>query len=180
MKSSNAMGANPSTTPRADLAEGGIQELLGYQLAQAAILTTDTFVAIVGKPLDLRKVEYTALQLIAENPGVTATQIAKALAITVPGVTLWLDKLEARRLIVRERSGTDRRTQHLMPTETGRQLVATALEQLLEAEAELLRHLTPGERQLLLELLHKFARSRRPAAARARSAIASPGAESAP
>ena len=162
MTSSNMPAPNTSTTPRADLSEGGIQGLLGYQFAQAAVLTTDTFIAVVGKPLDLRKLEYTALQLIAKNAGVTATQIAKALAISVPGVTIWLDKLEARGLIVRERSGTDRRTQHLMPAATGRELVASALEQLRSAEAELLRHLTPGERQLLLELLHKFACLRRP------------------
>lgn len=159
MKASKSVSSSRSTTPRVHLAEGGFQHLLGYQLAQASILTTRTFGEIVGKPLDLRKVEYTALQLIGENDGVTATQLAKALAITVPGITTWLDRLEMRGLIVRERGGLDRRTQHLRTTEAGHQLLTAALGRLLEAEAGLLQHLSPGERQLLLELLHKFARA---------------------
>jgi hypothetical protein len=71
-------------TPLGELREGRIQALLGYQLAQATIPTTDVFVRVVGKPFDLRPVEFTILQLIDENPAATATRIAKALAITTP------------------------------------------------------------------------------------------------
>ena len=84
---------SPSTelTPQGGLEEGGIHGLLGYQLAQAAILTTEAFARVVGKPLDLRPVEFTILQLVDENAPVTATKLAKALAVTAPGVTIWLD-----------------------------------------------------------------------------------------
>lgn len=147
-------------TPLGELREGRIHNLLGYRLAQATILTTEVFVRLVGKPLDLRPVEFTILQLIDENPAATATKVAKALAITVPGVTIWLDRLEERGLISRERSGTDRRTQHLYPTEKGKALVGSAVEQLLEGDRELLSPLSLGERHLLLELLQKLAGSR--------------------
>ena len=155
---------DPSTaelTPLGQLEEGGIHELLGYQLAQASILTTTAFVRAVGKPLELRKVEFTILQLVHQNSPVTATKVAKALAVTTPGVTIWLDRLEERGLVVRERSDVDRRTQNLSITRKGQTLVVSALERLRQAESEILDHLSAGERHMLLELLQKVARLRK-------------------
>jgi DNA-binding MarR family transcriptional regulator len=155
-------GGPPSElTPQGGLDEGGIHGLLGYQLAQAAILTTEVFVRVVGKPLDLRPVEFTILQLVHENAPVTATKVAKALAVTAPGVTIWLDRLEQRGLLKRERDKTDRRTQNLRVTRKGDELVKSALGRLLQADREILTHLSEGERHMLLELLHKVARSRK-------------------
>ena len=147
-------------TPQGGLDEGGIHGLLGYQLAQAAILTTRAFDQVVGKPLALRPVEFTILQLVLENAPVTATKVAKALAVTTPGVTVWLDRLEGRGLLERKRDATDRRTQNLRVTPAGEELVTTALEKLLRADTQLLGSLSEGERRMLLELLHKFARAR--------------------
>ena len=153
-------GASAERTPLGELDEGGIHNLLGYQLAQATIQTTKAFVRTVGKPLDLRPVEFTILQLVSENATVTATKLAKALAVTTPGITIWLDRLEKRGLLARERSDTDRRTQNLGVTRKGRTLVSTALAQLLQADRELLADLSEGERRMLLELLHKVGQLR--------------------
>ena len=154
---------SPSTelTPQGGLEEGGIHGLLGYQLAQAAILTTEAFARVVGKPLDLRPVEFTILQLVHENARVTATKMAKALAVTAPGVKLWLDRLEQRGLLKREPHKTDGRTQSLRVTVEGEKLVGSALARLLQADREILGHLSEGERHMLLELLQKVARSRK-------------------
>src|SRR4051812_42875521 len=103
-------------TPLGGLEEGGIHGLLGYRLAQAAILTSTAFSSVVGKPLRLRPVEFTILQLVHENTPVTATKLAKALGVTAPGVTIWLDRLEERGLVKRERNETDRRTQNVVVT----------------------------------------------------------------
>ncbi len=137
-----------------------MHQLLGYQLAQAAIVTTRCFVQAAGEPLELRPVEYTILQLVCDNAEVTPSRLAKALALTAPGVSLWLDRLEARGLIRRERSVSDRRSQHLNATRAGRELASRAIEGVLRAEAEELAPLSAGERQILLELLHKVARTR--------------------
>jgi DNA-binding MarR family transcriptional regulator len=155
-------GAPGDLTPQGGLGEGGIHGLLGYQLAQAAIVTTEVFLRVVGKPLDLRPVEFTILQLVHENAPVTATKLAKALAITAPGVTLWIDRLEQRGLLGRARDETDRRTQNVSVTPKGAELVAAATDRLLLADRELLKHLSEGERHMLLELLYKVARSRKP------------------
>jgi DNA-binding MarR family transcriptional regulator len=148
-------------TPQGRLGEGGIHGLLGYQLAQAAIVTTDAFVGAVGQPLDLRPVEFTILQLVHENAPVTATKLAKALAVTAPGVTVWLDRLEQRSLLHRERDKTDRRTQNVRITRKGAELITSATARLLQADGEILKDFTEGERRMLLELLHKVARVRK-------------------
>jgi DNA-binding MarR family transcriptional regulator len=147
-------------TPKGRLEEGAMHGLLGYQLAQATILTTSTFIRATGKPMDLRPVEFTILQLVNENAPVTPGRLSKALGMTAPGVSVWLDRLEARELLTRERSTTDRRAQNVSLTAQGRELVSQALTCLLAAEQDCLRHLSEGERTILLELLYKVARSR--------------------
>ena len=148
-------------TPQGGLDEGGMHSLLGYQLAQASIRSTEAFDRVVGTPLHLRRVEFTILQLVRGNESVTATKMAKALAVTPPGITIWLDRLEKRGLLKRERGETDRRTQNIRLTHKGSELVTSALARLLQADGEILMHLSEGERHMLLELLQKVARSRK-------------------
>lgn len=148
-------------TPYGRLDEASLHGLLGYQLAQAAITTTRVFSERVGEPGELRPVEFTILTLVHENPGVSARQLADALAVTPPNITMWIDKLERRGLIERERSTTDRRAQHIRTTATGAALARQAVQRLLEGEQAALATLSPAERAMLIELLHKVAHCRR-------------------
>jgi DNA-binding MarR family transcriptional regulator len=147
-------------TPQGRLDEGSLHGLLGYQLAQAAIVTTRAFMSAAGTPLDLRPVEFTILQLVNENGDITPGRLAKGLGMTAPGITIWLDRLESRELVRRERSQTDRRAQNVSVTERGKKLVTQALKNLLEGERVMLHGLSEGERTMLLELLQKVARLR--------------------
>jgi hypothetical protein len=88
-------------TPQSRLYEGCVHPIVGYQLAQAAVATTQVFMQQVGRPLKLRPVEFTILALVRDNPDATARQIARALAMTPPNVALWLEKLESRGLVTR-------------------------------------------------------------------------------
>ena len=83
MKSS-ALSRSLDLTPQGRLDEGGLHDLLGYQLAQATIVTDADFKHHCGEPFDLRQVEFTILQLIRENAGVTSTRLAQALAVVGP------------------------------------------------------------------------------------------------
>lgn len=151
----------PDETPAGHLSEAGLQGILGYQIAQAQLSTLDVFQQRIGKPHDLRPVEFTILALVHHNPGVSARQLARALAVTPPNLTNWLERLERRGLVSRERSETDRRTQHVSTTPKGAKIARTAAESVIEGERATFDHLSPAERALLLELLHKVA-SRRP------------------
>ena len=150
----------PGATPAGHLDEARLRHVLGYQLAQATIATTIVYMKQVGDPFELRPVEYTILSLINENPGGSAAQLAQALAVTAPNITMWIDKLEGRELVQRQRSETDKRAQHLRLTDKGAKLVALATEHLLAGERAAFAQLSDGERMILVELLHKVALSR--------------------
>ena len=150
----------PDATPAGRLVEARLHHVLGYQLAQATIATTLVYMNEVGEPFELRPVEYTILSLINENPDGSSAQLAQALAVTAPNITMWIDKLEGRGLVQRTRNETDKRAQHLRLTPKGATLVVQATEKLLAGEREALSHLSDGERTILIELLHKVARNR--------------------
>jgi hypothetical protein len=96
-RDNRAMSAHPDDqTPLARLNEAGMHHIVGYQLAQAAITTLQVFTERVGEPFELRPVEFTMLSLIHENPDVSARQLARALAVTPPNITVWIDRLEKR------------------------------------------------------------------------------------
>jgi DNA-binding MarR family transcriptional regulator len=148
------------STPAGRLREGSLQQLLGYQLAQASIVTIGLFQDVVGNAHSLRTVEYTLLALIDANPMVSPAQLTKALGLSAPYITNGLDKLAGRGLIVRETNENDRRGFHLSVTAQGEALVQELTAHLLENEKASFKTLTPAEHLMLAELLHKLARSR--------------------
>jgi len=148
-------------TPLAMLAEAGVHSIVGYQLAQAAIVTDQVFDDRVGRQGGLRKVEFTILALVQGNPDATARQLARALAVTPPNIAIWLDKLESRGLVARTRSESDARMQHIRITRAGAALVDRSVQLLLEGEQSALAALSAAERAILIELLHKIAMSRK-------------------
>lgn len=151
----------PDRTPLARIAESDLHGVLGYQLAQASIVTTQVFDAEVGASVELRPVEYTVLALVHANPAVTARQLARGLAVSPPNIAVWLDRLQARGLIDRSRSSTDARVQHLHATAAGAALARQATKRLIDGETAALAVLSPAERAMLVELLHKVALARR-------------------
>ena len=138
-----------------------MQELLGYCLAQAAILTETTFDNAISKTLQLRQVEFTVMTLIDSNALVTQKKLSVALAVAAPNLTVILDKMEARGLLKRIRSEEDRRIQHLELTTTGRTTLKKAWSIATGMEADILSHLSNAERVMLFELLMKVAHSRK-------------------
>ena len=151
--------SSPDETPSGHLTASGLSGVLGYQLAQAAVLTTQVFLRHVGGPHELRPVEYTLLQLIAENPGTSPVRLAKALAVTKPNITMWVDRLVARDLVERSPNARDKRAQELRVTPGGHKLATQATVQLRASEKAALQGLSAGEQAILVELLHKVALS---------------------
>jgi len=141
----------------APLDEGGLQALLGYRLARASGVTRRVFDAEVREPLGLRPVAFSLLALVVANPGASARQLGTALELSPPSITQWLDQLEARALVRRERSTTDGRAQAVHATRTGTAMVRNALMRLRTAEARALEMLSAAERAMLRELLGKVA-----------------------
>lgn len=147
-------------TPHARLSEAGMHTILGYQLAQAAVVTTQVFDELVRSQHELRRGDFTMLTLVHGNPGVTARQLARALDVKPPNVALWVDRLQALDLLSRERGDSDARVQHLRATAKGAALVDRLVKGLVAAERAALPTLSAAEHAMLLELLHKAALAR--------------------
>ena len=159
-KSRSSTHSDDDTTPAGRLSEASLHQVLGYQLAQATIVTNAIFAERVNGPFELRPVEYTVLALIHENPDVSATRLARALAVTAPNIAAWIDRLEKRGLVRRIPHDTDRRAQYLRATAQGAALASKATESVLAGERSALAGLSKGERMILVELLHKLAARR--------------------
>jgi len=151
--------ARQDLTPAGRMEEARLQKVVGYQLAQAAIVTDAIFFEHVGKPFGVRPVEYTVLTLIAENPGGSLVRLARALSVTPPNISAIVERLEAKGLIAREASEEDRRAHVLHVTGKGADLVRKATQRIVAAESAALP-LTAGEQAILAELLHKVALAR--------------------
>jgi DNA-binding MarR family transcriptional regulator len=142
------------------LEEEKLHQIVGYQLAQATIVTSGVFDTQVGTPLKLRPVEYTILMLVKENADVSPAQLSKALAVTRPNISVWIDKLEARGLVKRSQNNSDRRGQLLRTTEKGSALAIKATRLLIHGERKAFTTLTVVEQLMLTELVHKLACAR--------------------
>lgn len=161
---------SPAAAPRrpadapATLALGPLADLLGWHLAQATVLTTAGFERHVGRPLALRKVEFSLLMLLLANaPGgpVSPKTLAQALALTAPKLTMLLDRLQLRGLLARERNPADGRSQHIVLTDEGLRLARQAQAAAAPMEQDLGKHLSRAEHAMLVELLAKLG-ARRP------------------
>ena len=146
-----ALDARP---PR--LSFGPLAGIVGFHIARAAVTTYDAFERFIGKPFDLRKVEFSLLMLVQANEAIAPKRLARALAVTAPNLTLLLDRLQDRGLIRRERNPLDGRSQNVVLTDRGRKLAREAAAAAEPMERELLSNLSGAEHAMLIELLDKL------------------------
>lgn len=136
---------------------GPLGGIVGFHLARAAVTTVDAYERHIGKPYELRKVEFSLLMLLRSNSPVSPKQLLQALSLTAPKLTILVDGLEQRGLLRRERHPTDGRSRHLVLTDRGRRLTDSATAAASPMELELLTRLTRAEHAMLIELLGKLA-----------------------
>ncbi|MBS7806911.1 MarR family winged helix-turn-helix transcriptional regulator [Variovorax sp. PCZ-1] len=135
-----------------------LSQIMGYQITRANLVALEFFARDVEKEFDLRPVEYTILQLVREGLCTTPSQLAKELAITPPSMSVWLDKLSARKLLSRSKSVSDGRASQVQLTASGTRLITQAHEALLKSEQRMLSVLSAGERVMLHEILQKLSK----------------------
>jgi DNA-binding MarR family transcriptional regulator len=145
----------PESRPAAALDDRRLARLTGYNVARTNLRMMRAFQVHVGE-VGLKPAEYSALVLIASNPGINQKQLGDALDISPPNLAVMLDQLCHRSLLERVRSAVDRRLQHPQLTADGKALLAEAERRASVMEDKILDALTPGERGILLELLQKL------------------------
>lgn len=100
--------------------------------------------------------QYNVLRILrGAGEALPSLEIASRLIQVVPAITGLIDRLEDQGLVVRARSGDDRRIVHVAITSKGESLLAKIDEPLQQLHRELLGHLTRAELKTLIELLEK-------------------------
>jgi DNA-binding MarR family transcriptional regulator len=148
---------DPIPDPISDnpISDASLRCFSGYALKRA-FNTVQADVNATLAPLGLRMLSFSALTVIAGNPGLRQSQLAAALSIERPNLVIVLDDLEQRGLVSRDRIATDRRAYALRLTTDGEQLYDQAKEAVQAHEARMTQALTPAQRLTMIDLLHRI------------------------
>lgn len=139
--------------PNKELNFAELQCSLGFQLARASVPAYRTYEDHIGRKFQLKRAEYSALVLLRANKNLTAKDLANALAISPPNMSVLLEKLDARGLLRRMPDERDRRSQLIELTQVGQSLASETTDIGTVMELEMLTSLSALEQQLLFELL---------------------------
>src|SRR4051812_35248532 len=123
---------------------GILPELVGYHLRRAQGAVFQDFVPERAS-FDATPGQFGALQVIAANPGLTPSGLAKASGIDRSTVVAVIDRLEQQDLVVRAPSPTDRRSHALRLSEGGAGALAQLEARVRSHEERIAGALTPDE-----------------------------------
>lgn len=138
-----------------------LEDAVGYWLRRAQLAVFEDF-ARRFVSLKLTPAQFSCLTAIRDNPGRRQSDIAEALGIRRPNFVSLLDGLERRRLALRTRSGTDRRTNSLRLTPAGEALLTRGLLAQAEQENAIRAHIGEAERIKVIETLRQLAKLLQP------------------
>lgn len=100
--------------------------------------------------------EWRVMALLAIEGEVTANRVVEFIGLNRGATSRALQALEERGLVSVRASGTDGRAKLNTLTKAGKQLHREMLPVVLDRERRLLRHLSPSEVDVLIELLHRL------------------------
>jgi len=132
-----------------------MHQLIGYH-CRRAFLQVEPFSDPRMASFALRPADFAVLSLLSANPGISQKQVAQGIGVAPPNLAPVLERLEARKLLARQRSQSDGRIQSFSLTAEGQQLCARAEETALRIEGEAAGALSGDERKTLLHLLRKL------------------------
>lgn len=102
---------------------------------------------------DITPVQFAALQAVENQAGLDQRSLAATVALDTSTLAGVVDRLEARGLLERQASPSDRRVRLLAITQAGRAALATARPGMLRAQKNLLQPLNATERAEFVRLL---------------------------
>jgi len=113
------------------------------------------FLASVVEPHGITVQQYNVLRILrgAEPTGLPTLTIADRMIERAPGITRMIDRLEARRLVARERRSDDRRCVHCRISAEGLELLRRLDRPVLQGDEIAFAKLTAAERAQLTALL---------------------------
>lgn len=137
---------------------GVLNQSLGYLIRRAQIKIFQEF-AHFFEALDVKPAQFSALEVIHQNPGLRQSALAGALGIQRTNMVGMLDKLQQRGLIERRPSAKDLRAHALYLTGKGEKLLDHLHRQFFQHEELLRQRLGEDNFQLVRENLKLIVRA---------------------
>ncbi|WP_416899540.1 MAG: MarR family winged helix-turn-helix transcriptional regulator [Minwuia sp.] len=138
------------------LDRGLLDGLVGYHLRRAQLAVFRDFADSVGA-LGVTPGQFGVLELIACNPGLSQSALARALGVDRSTLVAVLDRLQGDGLIERRPSPTDRRSHELVLTRAGTKRVDEARAAIRAHETRVLSGLSETEVAALIRALSTIA-----------------------
>ena len=135
-----------------------LPDIVGHLSALIFVKATEIAMTHL-KELELTTKEFVTLEFIANNPAISQRKIAAATGTKPQLLVKILDDLTGKGLLIRYRSTSDRRLQHVKLTNKGEQLRGRIRELAFAADKELLEQAGFDEQEKadLLRLMRKLA-----------------------
>lgn len=145
--------AEDATDPGLDF--DTLDQVLGFHVRQAQGTMHRQIIAVLAK-VDLTQKQSATLWLIGSNPGASQIAIGGALRMDRATTMATIDKLEARDLVVRQRSAIDRRRHELYLTPAGQKLLVEVKALVKAHERSFADRFTSAELDTLIGLLKRL------------------------
>jgi DNA-binding MarR family transcriptional regulator len=148
--------------PPASIDVHGVEDEIGFALRLAQLAVFKDVIETLS-PFGLRPSDFSALRVIAANPGLKQQDIGRGLGIKGPNLVGMVEDLNKKKLITRKTVPGDRRSYALTMTEAGRALLEQAEEAHRGHQAHIREALGDSDPVQFLVCLHRLARMNREA-----------------
>ncbi|WP_066461618.1 MarR family winged helix-turn-helix transcriptional regulator [Sanguibacter suarezii] len=125
---------------------------LGYLLKEAASALRSEMEAAL-RPLDMTITHYSCLELLAQRPGLTNSELARGAFVSRQAMNVLLQSLESDGLVSRAETPTTGRALPTRLTASGKQQLASASAAVRSVEDRMRSRLAPGDDEQLTRLL---------------------------
>ena len=134
---------------------GLLPALTGFRLRRASVIDFSFFGEASGDAT-ITPLRFSMLELIGANPGLQQVQIAQALGLSRPAVSVTIDFWEQRGCVERRSAPGDRRSNGIFLTDVGRERLDQLETQVAAHDRQLTDALTAEEIEELHRLLAKI------------------------
>ena len=124
----------------------------GYHIRRLQQIAVAVFME-EAQPFGVTPVQYGAMSAVLRRPGIDQRTLARTIGFDTSTIGSVIDRLQARGLMVRNASASDRRVRLLTLTAKGRQLLQDAEPAVLRAQRRMLEPLPDAQRALFMEML---------------------------
>ena len=156
-RTATAAGARPSTDEEDVVLAPSLSNVIGYLLRRSHNAYQGHWMAAFrDSTTPITPVQGGMLVVLADNPGLTQTALARMMKVEGPTLMQSIDRLEQQGYLQRLRRVGDRRSYSLQLTERGQEVLAAINAFLPVRDQDLLADLTPQEINQLAGLLTKI------------------------